>query len=658
MKWARTLAGASAAILWALSACSPTVVVQTVQVPGPTQVVTPTPTVTPTPGPTTLTICQDGEPETLYLYGGSYTARNVLEAIYDGPIDHLAYDFQPVILEKLPRLQDGDAYFAAVNVQAGDRVVDVTGRPVTLEEGVRVFPSHTCLDAANPDCVVTFDGESVLEMEQMVVQWELRDGITWSDGEPLTAEDSVFSYELACDPETPAPDLLNLPWSKDLCERTASYAAAGARTVVWTGLPGYVDDLYALNFFTPLPRHTLQAHPPAALVSLPESARQPIGWGPFVITEWVQGDHITLERNPAYFRADEGLPRVDRLIFRFAPDINSLVAMLMAGQCDLAVMGDGRLGNLLPTELDEVVPILVAAQHQGLVRLVTSRSDVWEHLAFGIAPAPGYNRPDFFSDARVRQAIAQCIDRQAIVDELTFGMGQVADAYLPPDHPLYEADRVTRWPYDPEAGKALLAEVGWVDEDGDGVVEARGVSGVRRGTPFRVELLLAADNGQQEEIARIIRANLADCSIQVDLVPVPLEEFLADGPQGPLLGRQFDLALFNWFNEFEPPCGLYLSEEVPGPEDWGRFNVTGFADEAYDEACKAALAAMPGTEEYRTHHLQALEIFSEQLPDLPLFWWIRVAAIRPGVSGFTLDPSEESLLWNIEAIGVEEAPED
>jgi len=225
----------------------PTPVVQTVEVPGPTVVVTATPAPTGTPGPTTLTVCQVGEPESLYLYGGSYAARNVLQAIYDGPIDHRAFDFQPVILEKLPTLEEGDAYFQTVTAQAGDRVVDVTGEVVTLQQGTQVFPDHACRDAANPECVVTFDGNTPIEMERMVVSWTLKDGVTWSDGEPVTADDSVYSYELACHPDTPS--------SKYVCDRTFSYAAAGKRTVVWTGLPGFVDDLYATNFFSPLPRH-------------------------------------------------------------------------------------------------------------------------------------------------------------------------------------------------------------------------------------------------------------------------------------------------------------------------------------------------------------------------------------------------------------------
>lgn len=622
-----------------LTACAPVTVVHTVEVPGPTQVVTATPTPTEAPEPATLIVCQDAEPETLYLYGGSTTARHIHEAIYDGPIDHRSYDFQPVILEKVPRLEDGDAYFDTVTVQAGDRVVDITGQPVILEEEVQVFTSHACMDAGNTDCVTTFDGTTPIEMEQMVVSWQLLEGVTWSDGEPVTAEDSVYSYELACDQDTPV--------SKYLCDRTASYVAAGERTTVWTGLPGYVDDLYFLNFFSPLPRHLWQEqyhYTAADLLSQPESTREPIGWGPFVISEWVQGSHLTLEQNPNYFRADEGLPRVERLVFRFTRDANELLARLLAGQCDIGLWEEA-LGTLMP--------LLVATQEQGMLNLVVSSSDTWEHLEFGINPARTYRRSDFFTDVRVRQAIAHCIDRQTMVDEVTYGLGQIADAYIPPEHPLHAGGRLTHWEYDPEAGQALLAEVGWTDEDGDGVVEAHGVDGVRTGTPFHVTLMAVQGDSQQETIAHIIRSNLADCGIQVDLTYTPAWDFFADGPIGPLFGRQFDMAIFAWYNDVEPPCGLYLTEQIPDEGNWGLPNASGFSSEEYDAACRAALAALPGTYEYEHFHAEAQRIFSEQLPALPLLWRVRVAVARPGVTNFTLDPSEENELRGIEEIGLE-----
>lgn len=622
-----------------LVTCESPTPVQTVVVPGPTVVVTATPTPTETPEPTVLTVCQVGEPESLYLYGGSQAARNVLEAIYDGPIDHRSFDFQPVILEKLPSLEDGDAYFQPVTVQAGDRVVDVTGETVTLEQGTQVFPDHTCMDAANPDCVVTFDGTTPIEMEQMVVSWELKEGILWSDGEPVTADDSVYSYELACHPDTPS--------SKYICDRTASYAAAGGRTVVWMGLPGYVDHLYALNFFSPLPRHLWQKQlraTPADLLSREESTRRPIGWGPFRITEWVQGDHIALERNPLYFRASEGLPRVERLVFRFAPNPDGVIAMLIAGKCDVGILGDG---------VESLLPFLKEAEGQGLLRLVVSASNQWEHLEIGINSVQTYKRPDFFEDVRVRQAFAHCVDRQAMVDEITLGLGKVADVYIPPEHPLYAQDRLTRWTYDPQIGRALLAEAGWADENGDGILEAHNVTGIRAGTPFSVTLLTVQGDAQQEAIARILRSNLADCGIQVTVQSVAERDFFADGPLGPVFGRQFDLAIFAWYNEVEPPCYLYMTEETPDQGNWGRSNASGFSNPEYDVACRSARAALPGTFEYQNFHAEAQRIFTEQLPSLPLFWRVRFAIVRPEVENFVMDPFEESELWGIEEIGLQ-----
>lgn len=624
-----------------LGTCAPpTTVVQTVEVPGPTVVVTATPAPTEPPGPRTLTVCQVGEPESLYLYGGSYAARNILQAIYDGPIDYHSFDFQPVILEKLPTVADGDVYFQTVTVQAGDRVVDVRGEPVALEQGTQVFPDHACRDAAKPECVVTFDGNTPIEMERMVVSWTLKDGVTWSDGEPVTADDSVYSYELACHPDTPS--------SKYICDRTFAYAAAGKRTVVWTGLPGYVDDLYALNFFSPLPRHLWEKQlraTPADLLNRVESTRQPIGWGPFRITEWVQGDHIALERNPFYFRASEGLPRVDRLVFRFAPNAEGVVAMLMAGECDLALPGDGA---------EPLLPFLKEAEGKGLLRLITSVSNQGEHLEFGINPVATYRRPDFFEDVRVRQAFAHCIDRQAMVDEITLGLGRVADSYIPPEHPLYAGDRLTRWTYDPQMGRALLAEAGWADGDGNGVLEAYNVTGIRAGTPFSVTLLTVQGDPQQETIARMIRANLADCGIQVAVDSRPVRDFFADGPLGPVYGRQFDLTFFTWEIELTPPCYLYTTEEIPDLANyWGGANASGFSNAEYDAVCRAARAALPGTFEYRNYHAEAQRIFTEQLPALPLFWRVRIAVARPEVVGFIPGSFGEGELWNIEEVSLQ-----
>jgi peptide/nickel transport system substrate-binding protein len=123
-----------------------------------------------------------------------------------------------------------------------------------------------------------------------------------------------------------------------------------------------------------------------------------------------------------------------------------------------------------------------------------------------------------------------------------------------------------------------------------------------------------------------------------------------------LFGRQFDLAAFPWLISFEPNCALYLSTEIPGPDNNWNFkynNETGFQNDDFDAACEAARAALPGTPEYEQSHREALTIWSQQVPIIPLFMRLKVAATRPGVQNFLIDPTEPSDLWNIYEIDIQ-----
>ena len=618
-----------------LTACAPQIVTVTVTSPPETVVVTATPSPTPTPmppGPKVLTVCLVGEPDTLYLYGGSRLSatRHVMEALYDGPIDHLSYTYQPVILQKVPSIASGDAITRAVRVREGSRVVSAGGDVVELTEGVWVRPAGCYTE----ECAVEFDGEP-LQMEKMEVTFVLREDVPWADGEPLTAADSVFAFQVASDPATPG--------SHYLTERTASYRSLDEWRVKWVGLPGFIDSTYFLNFFAPLPRHQLEGRS-VALLQADELRRYPLGWGPFVVGEWVPGDHITLSRSPHYFRAAEGLPHMDHVVFKFTSGAPELVARLLSGECDIGIQD---------ADLDPFMPLLVQAEQHNLLKVVSATSNGWEHIDFGIVPVPGYRQADFFGDVRVRQAIVQCLDRQAIVDEVTYGRSVVPDSYLPPEHPLYAGERLVRWDYDPTAGRALLEETGWLDENEDGVREAHRIQGVRTGTPFEVTLLTPSDSQASQQVARIVKAYLADCGIRVNLETRPSWEFFADGPEGPLFGRQFDLAETSWWFDTSPPCGHYVSSEIPGKGRWYGDNSTGYSNPDYDAVCHAALQVLPGSPEYKEYHEQAQVIFSEELPAVPLFMWLRVAVARPNVLNFTLDSTARSELWNIEMLDVE-----
>jgi peptide/nickel transport system substrate-binding protein len=613
-----------------------TTTMPTVPSPTPSPLPPPSPTAAPTSTPTPVppkefTICQAEEPNTLFIYGNpSRAARNVLQAIYDGPIDTRTYQPQPVILERIPSLADGDAVLQTVQVEEGARVVDANGQAVDLLPGV------TVLDAEGRE--VTFEGQAIT-MTQMAVTFTLRTDVTWADGQPLTADDSRYSFELAGAFDVPALQILR--------ERTYGYAVVDEHTVVWTGTPGYRDPFYFLNFYHPLPHHVWGKAEAEQLLSAEVAHRRPLGWGPFVVEEWVEGEHITLVRNSHYFRASEGLPYLDRVTFRFIPDLRQALDSLAAGECDLITQDVVEGGDLRP---------LLEAAEASTVQLVSSPSSEWEHLDFGIDPAGWAVGPDFFEDVRVRRAFARCIDRERIAREGPPTSAAVTHSYVAPEHPLYAGEQLYRWGYAPSTGRALLEEVGWMDEDGDGIREAHGVAGIISGTPFSVTLATTGDHVDRERTAAILSENLAACGIGVAVELLPAEEFFADGPDGLVFGRQFDLALFSWLNDLDAPCALYLSTEIPGPENWwATSNDSGYASADYDAACRAAQYALPGTGDYVRFHVEAQRVLSQDLPVLPLYFVPKFVVARPEVSGVVLDPSEYVDLWNIEAFDVTRA---
>ena len=609
-------------------------------------------------GPRTLVICLGVEPETLNPVGiRSAAAGPIFEAIYEGvnwgPFDSNMFAFQPIILEKLPSLDDGDAALTVVSVSEGDQVVDVDSNVVTLDPAAD--PPLMLVPAGGGDPVPYQGGD--FAMDQLSANFTLLPNLLWSDGTPLTASDSVYTFNLRADPNNLSPNFY--------IERTASYEASDDLTIEWAGMPGFLDDGYYTSFFGPVPEHLLGEFSTTELFGSQEFVNTPIGWGPYIIDEWKQGDSMTLHKNPNYFRAEEGLPKFDTLVFRFVgKDSNANIASILSGECDIV---DQTAGLFDQSEL------LIELEAADQINVTFTTDTWWEHIDFGIQHVEyddgyqmGIDRPDFFSDVRTRRAFAMCMDRQALIDTIWLEQSFVIDSYLQPQHPMYNAD-VQQYNFDVEAGSALLEDVGWVDDDSDPETPrmAQGVANVPDGT--RLEVAYETTNTvQRQNIADFIQASLAQCGIQVDLQFYDPGDLFVESPEGVLFGRQFDLGQFAWRTGIKSPCDLYQSNLTPGPagEEWtsildgttrtfsinGWFaqNNTGFADEEYDRACNIAMGSLPGQPEYETAHLEAQRIFAEQLPVVPLFPRIKLAATRPDMCGFIMNPTANNEFWNIE----------
>jgi peptide/nickel transport system substrate-binding protein len=480
-------------------------------------------------------------------------------------------------------------------------------------------------------------------MDQLVVTFKLLPDLKWSDGAPLTAQDSVFSYQIAADPASPT--------SKYLTDRTLTYAAADSQTVTWTGLPGFYEQRYGTFFWTPLPSHVLGTQSAAQLLENTQAATAPLGWGPYAIEEWVQGDHITLRKNPNYFRAAEGLPKFDTLVYRFVGDTSDAsMNALLAGECD-AVDQNAQFLDMFPG--------LVQRETEGKLKVYLGQGPEWEHLSFGIRPAAYddvYNpaegdRPDIFGDPRTRQAFAYCINREMIISDALYNRSVVADGYLPPTHPLAAAD-LPKYPFDPEKGGALLEEVGWKDSDGSPNTPrvAAGVAGVPDGTQL-VVTYRTTEAALRKQVSQLVTDSLAACGIQVALQPAAPADLFGPGPQGLVFGRAFDLVQFSWEASARPNCLLYASTNIPGAgNQWIGTNISGYSSPEFDAACAAANGSRPEDADYAAKQQQVQAIFARDLPAIPLYFYPKIAISRPDLCGLEMDVTARSILWNLEGL--------
>lgn len=590
-------------------------------------------TSTPTPTPARLlSICLVNEPRSLFLYDAvSSSEKSVLEAIYDGPIDIKDFIASPVILDKMPSLANGEVVLQSVPVAPGDLLVDVRGILTNLADGVVYRPSG-CTDLV---CSQTYTGSDPVQMDQLVVRFKLLPGLLWSDDAPLTSADSVYSFEVARNLQT--ADLAGQ------VSYTSSYKAIDELTVEWTGLPGFIDGQYQTKFFAPLPQHAWASIPVNELSSNEASSQLPLGWGPYVIDEWVPGDHITLHANPHYFRAAEGLPHFENLVFRFVSDNNEALSAILAGECDLVDQSAG---------LETQTTALLQLKDKSSISLVFQTASAWDLLEFDLSPLSA-DRTAFFGTREVRQAVAMCIDRQALVENLSGRQMQVADLYVPSSHPLYNPD-AQHYSYDLKTAADLLKAAGWVDNDNDPSTPriAQGVKDVADGTLFSIQYL-TSDDAEHQAAAQQIQADLNQCGIGVNISFQPVQQFLASGPDGPVFGRNFDLAQFAWITANEPPCSLYLSEEIPGPypdypKGWGGVNASGYSNPTYDQACLGALYSLPDMVQHPQKHAEAQAVFAEDLPALPLYWHYRVIVGRPDLCGLPQGSMTESIFSNLE----------
>lgn len=328
-----------------------------------------------------------------------------------------------------------------------------------------------------------------LAPDRRTYTFRLNRDVRWHDGVDVSAEDVVFTYDAL---------LKDTAFMAGITAAVASYRALDPDTVEIVAkepLATFLEEI-ALPI---VPKHVWQGTPPNAWHSDPGSTGadpgRVVGTGPFKFEEWVQGDHVTLVRNPDYYGV---VASIDAFVYRVLGEDAAVIQALKLGEIDLAGVPGKVVAEIRATE--------------GLA-VETYDSLFSSFVAYNLDP----DRTPLFAQQEVRQALYYALDREAIVEHVLLGSGVVAVGTQPPLSIAYAPERIrTPYGYDPAKARALLARAGWVDTDGDGIVE-------RNGQALRFELLTLGGSPDFEQMATYLQQAWREVGVaaSVQLVPFP-----------------------------------------------------------------------------------------------------------------------------------------
>jgi len=352
----------------------------------------------------------------------------------------------------------------------------------------------------------------------LVITFTLRPNLRWSDGTPLTADDVLFTYGTLrmWDVRTGA--------QANLRDYVAGVTAPTSRTVALVlnrRLAGILADVS----FPILPRHIWGHLGPAAVQDV-DLLPNPVGSGPFILRERRQGEALLLTPNPYYHGAP---PFLDEVAFLVAPEDN--VAELALRQGDLHV---ALLPRACCDSLEQSPP-------RNPVRVGRYPASQYTFVAFNLHE--GFP----MADVRLRQAWALALDKEALVAEATGGEG--IPLWSPILRPGYALDEtLSSVGPDLTAARALVAEAGWEDNDGDGIVE-------KDGEPLQVRLFVRADAPERITATLHISETLGQIGIAVQVIPADFQSVIAAKLRPPY---DFDALCMQWRNLGPDPDQFYL----------------------------------------------------------------------------------------------------
>jgi peptide/nickel transport system substrate-binding protein len=368
--------------------------------------------------------------------------------------------------------------------------------------------------------------------------FNLRDNVTWTDGQPFTVDDVDYTFnQIVLKPDAGANGRGNFSAVTDV-------KVMDPKTVVFNlsrpfaALPSYL----AYNAGI-LPKHVFDgAGDPWQLNSFNKG--MPVSTGPYKVQSFTAGQSVVLTRNDAYYA---GKPLLDQVVFKVVADANTQIAQALSGELQIMILDNKAAVDRLKGAKG------LSVQPRTLVQYY------WLAL----------NQTDpRFQDVRVRQAIEYAIDRNAIIQAIEKGYGTAANsAIVPALKAYYDPSLENRYPYDPSKATALLSEAGWTAGGSDGVLQ-------KDGQPFSFTMDVG-QRGVLEPTNELIQQNLKKVGIGMDLNAMEWNSYI----QKVVVNRDYTATVNWWVYPNDPDVFPYYASSAAGKG----FNIPGYKDQALDD---------------------------------------------------------------------------
>ena len=333
-----------------------------------------------------------------------------------------------------------------------------------------------------------------------------------------------------------------------------------------------------------------------------------LGNGPYVMSEWVHQDHITLEANPNYWGPK---PKLDRITYRMMADPNAELAAYRNDELDLSRVPPGTERAILAD------PVL----SQEVVRV---SSLFTMGLFFNTAAAP-------FDNAIVRQAFATAIDRDTWIDQIANGVGKPATSWLPPGMPGYDPQLGNEYAFNSERAGQLLARAGFPGGQG-----------------FPTVSFTFVNQPGERIIAEFIQAQMRDnLGVELNLDPLDPPAFF----QQVMGARQFQLTSLGWGAAYPDPESFLAPLFMSGSPN----NIGQYSNPEFDQT--AGMASMEPDQQNRLGTwTRAHEILTNDAPIAPFFYQERFFLKKPKVQGLTLTAIDGAIPGDTRLADVSIAP--